>query len=86
MRLAGLAAFLHMRQHVEIELGIVEQLALADRRVVFECCSNKVRIDQELAQAIRDLLQRVRQRLRLEDVVGVAAKLIERVGHRILRP
>ena len=59
MRLAGLAALLHVRQHVEIELGIVIEHALAGRRVVGEGLGHESRIDQQPAQPLGDLRQRV---------------------------
>ena len=58
VRLAGLAAFLHVRQHVEVELGIVEQHALAGRHVVVERLGHEGRIDEQLAEPLGDLRQR----------------------------
>src|SRR5262249_49234436 len=84
VRLADLAALLHMRQHVEVEPGVVVQHALAGRQVVVEGLGHELRVVEKLAQALGHLRKRLRERLRLEDGVAVGAEIVERVGHRRL--
>ena len=57
VRLADLAAFLHMGEHVNVGCRIVPQLAAADRRVVVECLADEGGIFQELRQFLRDIGQ-----------------------------
>src|SRR5262249_48186715 len=93
VRLARLAALLHVGEHVEIRFGIVMQDAFADRRIVVERLRDERWIDQQLREPLGDLRQRIVERLRLQEVLGVGVELVEGVGHgrlpswaRSLRP
>jgi hypothetical protein len=79
--LARLVAFLHMREHVEVGLGVVVKDAPAGRHVVIECLRYKLRIGQKVAQAARNCLQGARQRFALEQAARFGAEFIESASH-----
>jgi hypothetical protein len=84
MRLACLAAFLHVSQNIEIQLGIVMQNCLPRRHCIAEVLRNKDWIGKKARQPSRYLQQSVSKRLRFENCASIGAKIIECVIHRDL--
>src|SRR3984893_5743112 len=71
-----------MRHHVEVELRVVMEHALAGLHVSVEGLGHEGRIGEQVRQSIGNLRQRARERLRFEDRVAFGAELFERIGHR----
>src|SRR5262245_24023820 len=85
VRLAGLVSFLHVREHVEVGVGIVVQDAPARRHIVAEDLGDKGGIGQKSREPVGDLRQSIGQRRCFEHRAALSAEFIERVSHGSLR-
>src|SRR5262245_40634649 len=81
VRLADLFSFLHVREHVEIGLGIVMQDAPARRHIFAEGRGDKGGIGQKSREPVSDLRQSIGQRRCLECRAALGAEFIERVSY-----
>src|ERR1700733_13864101 len=80
MRLADLAAFLDVGEHVHVGRRIVPQLAAANGRVFGKSLADEGGIFQELRQFLRDVGQAAFA-LALESARKIGAEIGERVRH-----
>src|SRR5580692_7505715 len=80
VRLADLAAFLHVGEHVNVGRPIVPQFTAADGRVLGESLADEGGIFQELRKFLRDVGQAALA-LALERAGKIGAEIGERVWH-----
>ena len=81
VRRAGLPLDLHMGQHTEIRVGIVEEFPLAGGRRLVEGRSDERRIGEQAGEIGGGLLERRIQRLGLEACACVGAEIGKLIGH-----